>query len=231
MHVPVQAAYSGPMPELTVDVWSDVVCPWCYLGRGRLVAALAAFEHAGDVRVRWHAFELDPDAPRISGTSSAERLAARYGRTVEQAQGMHAEMEARAAAEGLRMDFARARDGNTFDAHRLIAWAQDQGAGDAMCERLMTAYFAEGEAIGDPDVLARLAGDAGLDAAAAAAMLDGTDWAGEVRDDERRAAELGIRGVPFFVLGDRFGLSGAQSAELLERVLRRAWDASARAPA
>jgi predicted DsbA family dithiol-disulfide isomerase len=218
------------MAQLTVDIWSDVVCPWCYIGKRRFEAALAQFEHRDDVTVLWHSFELDPDAPPIAEGRSAERLAAKYGMTVEEAARRQAEITTLAAQDGLTYDLAESRGGNTFDAHRLIHLAAEHGLGNAAMERLMQAYFSEREAICDPDTLQRLAVEAGLPAEEVREVLEGERYADAVRADERAATQIGVRGVPFFVLGRKYGVSGAQPAEVLLQALQQAWDEVAGPP-
>jgi predicted DsbA family dithiol-disulfide isomerase len=218
------------MAELTVDIWSDVVCPWCYIGKRRFEAALDGFEHRDDVTVLWHSFELDPDAPPVAEGTSAERLAAKYGMSVEEAARRQAEITALAAQDGLTYDLAASRGGNTFDAHRLIHLAAEHGLGDALMERLMSAYFSEREPIGDRDTLQRLAVEVGLPAEEVGEVLDGERYADAVRADERAATQVGIRGVPFFVLGRKYGVSGAQPAEVLQQALQQAWDEVAGPP-
>jgi predicted DsbA family dithiol-disulfide isomerase len=218
------------MAQLTVDIWSDVVCPWCYIGKRRFEAALAQFEHRDDVTVLWHSFELDPDAPPIAEGRSAERLAAKYGMTVEEAARRQAEITTLAAQDGLTYDLAESRGGNTFDAHRIIHLAAEHGLGNAAMERLMQAYFSEREAIGDPDTLQRLAVEAGLPAEEVREVLEGERYADAVRADERAATQIGVRGVPFFVLGRKYGVSGAQPAEVLLQALQQAWDEVAGPP-
>jgi len=208
---------------MLVDIWSDVVCPWCYLGKRRFEAALDRFEHRDAVEVHWHSFELDPQAGPSSGVAGAERLAAKYGMDVEEARARHAQLEEAAGAEGLEYHLDRTRGGNTFDAHRLHQLAIDRGLSDAVMERLMRAYFTDSEAIDDHAVLLRLVTEAGLDADEASAVLDSDRYAEEVRADEHTAARIGVRGVPFFVLGRRFGVSGAQSPEILLEALQKAW--------
>ena len=137
------------MAPLTVEIWSDIVCPWCYVGKRRFETALAAFDHRDDVAVRWRSFELDPGAPSVREHSSAEHLASKYGMSVEQAESSNAQMTELAAAEGLEYHLDRTRGGNSFGAHRLIQLALEHDLQDAMKERLMRAYFTEGEAIGD----------------------------------------------------------------------------------
>lgn len=211
--------------RLQVEVWSDIACPWCYVGKRRLEAALATFPHAAEVDVVWRAFELDPSAPRVQpeSTSYPDRLAKKYRSTSEQAQVMIDRMVATAAQDGLELRFDRIRPGNTFDAHRVIHLAGEHGQRDAMKERCLRAYLTEGEAIGDVDVLERLAVEVGLDRAEVAALLAGDRFAAEVRAEEREARELGISGVPFFVIGRRLGVSGAQPAAVLHGALTQGW--------
>jgi predicted DsbA family dithiol-disulfide isomerase len=208
---------------LMVEIWSDVVCPWCYIGKRRFEAALESFTHAAEVTVMWRSFELDQEAPRTAEGSAAERLAAKYGMSVERAEGLHAEMTERAAAEGLEFHFDRARGGNTFDAHRLIHLAATYGQQAAAQERLMRAYFSEGEAIADPETLVRLAADVGVDPDEARDVLSTDRFSDDVREDELLASRLGVQGVPFFVLNRRYGVSGAQPPEVLVQALDQAW--------
>jgi predicted DsbA family dithiol-disulfide isomerase len=209
---------------LTVDIWSDVVCPWCYLGKRRFESALSEFEHRADVAVAWHSFELDPNAGPASALTGAERLAAKYGMSVEDARARHAQLEQLAAEEGLEYHLDRTRGGNSFEAHRLHQLAIERGLGDALMERLMRAYFTEGLATGDRDVLLGLAAEAGLDPDEARAVLDSDRYADAVRTDEAVAQRIGIHGVPFFVLGRRFGVSGAQTADIMLQALEKVWD-------
>ncbi|MDB4996498.1 MAG: 2-hydroxychromene-2-carboxylate isomerase/DsbA-like thioredoxin domain protein [Myxococcaceae bacterium] len=215
---------------LEIDVWSDVACPWCWIGKRRLEAAIAAFEtrHAGDdvaIDVHWRAFELDTSAPRthVPQGSYASRIAKKYGTSVEQAQQMLTNMTETAAAEGLLFDFTKTKPGNTFDAHRLIHFADHHDKQDAMKERLLRAYFSEGEHMADAETLVRLAAEVGLDADEARAMLASDAFAKNVRADETEARAMGVGGVPFFVIDRRLGVEGAQPAEVLGRVLDRAF--------
>jgi predicted DsbA family dithiol-disulfide isomerase len=209
-------------PDMRVDIWSDVVCPWCYVGKRRFEAALARFPH--EVDVHWHAFELDPGAPTHREGSYDARLAEKYGVSVDEAAAMTANMTAVAATEGLDFRFDLARPGNTFDAHRLLHLAAEHGVQDAVKERLLRATFTEGEPIADRETLVRLAAEAGLDAAEAREVLATDRFADDVRADEDHARHLGITGVPFFVVAEKYGVSGAQPADLLLQVLERAWD-------
>ncbi len=214
------------MSSLRVDVWSDIACPWCYVGKRRLEAAIAQVGTRADVEVVWHAFELDPAAPpvRDSSESYATRLANKYGTSAAKAQGMLDNMTNVAAIDGLDFHFERVRAGNTFDAHRLIHLAGERGLQDAMKERLLRAYMTEGEAIGDREVLVRLATEAGLDAEEVRGVLASDGHADAVREDEASARELGITGVPFFVVDRKYAVSGAQPADILATVLNRALD-------
>ena len=207
---------------MKVEVWSDVVCPWCYIGKRRLEAALAGFERAGEVEVVWRSFELDPDAPPLQEGSSTEQLARKYGIPVEQARASQARLTEVAAGEGLAYRLAETRRGNSFDAHRLLHLAAARGRQDALKERLLLGYLGEGEPIGDPEALERLAVEAGLDRAEVAETLAGDRFGEEVRADERRARLLGIRAVPFFVIDGRYGVEGAQPAESILDALRHA---------
>jgi predicted DsbA family dithiol-disulfide isomerase len=208
-----------------VEVWSDVACPWCYVGKRRLEAALAEFEPRESVSVTWRSFELDPTTPRERGVDAATHLASKYGTSVEQARAMQERMAGIAAGDGLEMRPDLVRGGNTFDAHRLLHLAAEHGLGDAVKERFMRAYHVEGEPIGNADALERLAVEAGLDAAEVREVLTGDRFGAEVREDERLAAALGISAVPFFVVDRAFGAAGAQSPEILGELLRRARDA------
>ena len=210
---------------MLVEIWSDIVCPWCYIGKRRFESALSRFEHADQVEVRWRSFELDPHAPfRRSGTM-AEHLAAKYGMTVEEAGARLESLDQMAAAEGLRYDLARTRGGNTFAAHRLIhlAYERDTATGGALKEALLHAYFTDLLPVSEPDVLIDVAAGVGLDRDELAAVLESDRFAGEVRRDEAEAAALGCTGVPFFVIDRAFAVPGAQDAETFLTVLRRAW--------
>jgi predicted DsbA family dithiol-disulfide isomerase len=211
--------------KLLIDTWSDVVCPWCYVGKRRLEAALALFPHRADVEVRWRAFELDPSAPPISDShvSHAERLAKKYGMSVSKAEAAINNMTQVAAADGLEFHFEKTRSGNTFDAHRVLHLALERGVQDAVKERLLRGYMTEGVAIGEREALVELAGQAGLDREEVRAMLAGTRYAADVRADEEQARRLGISGVPFFVIGGRYAVSGAQPASVLLGALEKAW--------
>jgi predicted DsbA family dithiol-disulfide isomerase len=214
---------------MKVEIWSDVVCPWCHIGKRRFEEALSRFGHREDVEVVWKSFELDqgaesaPSGHQPDASDYARRLAAKYGTSVQDAQGMVDSMTTAAADEGLDFQFGTAVRANTFEAHQVIHLAAERGIQDQVKERLLTAYFSEGEAVGDRETLVRLASDAGLEAGEVRAALEEQRYAAAVRADEEEATALGIRGVPFFVVDRRYGVSGAQPAEQLLAVLERAW--------
>ena len=205
-------------------MWSDVVCPWCYLGKRRLESALARFPHADEVSVVWHAFELDPSAPRRRELPPSEHLARKYGMTPEQVAASWQRLTDLAAAEGLEYHLDRTQGGNTFDAHRLIQLGAERGLQGPVKERFLRAYFTESAAIGEPELLEALAVEAGLPRDEVADVLATDRFAEEVREDELTARGYGINGVPFFVVGGRYGVSGAQSSEVLLEALAAAWD-------
>jgi predicted DsbA family dithiol-disulfide isomerase len=209
---------------ITVEIWSDVVCPWCYIGKRRFEHALAEFEPA--VEIVWRSFQLDPDAPVREERGLVESFAARKGLDASQVRSMFANVTDVATGEGLTYDFDRVRAANTFDAHRLLHFAAAHGRQGELKERLLRAYFTEGEQVGDPEVLARLASEVGLDASQARRALDDGEYADDVRGDFESARAFGITGVPFFVFDRRFAVSGAQPAEVFTRALEAAREAS-----
>jgi predicted DsbA family dithiol-disulfide isomerase len=215
------------MKKLRVDIWSDVVCPWCAIGKRRFEAALARFAHKDGVEVVWRAFELDPSAPAVQQGDNPTRLARKYGRSREQAVAMMQQVAETAARDGLELDLVNARSGNTFDAHRVLHLAAERGVQDAVKERFFRGYMSERQPIGDRKVLVRLAAEAGLDAEEVRATLLSDDFGAEVREEEDVAHRMGIHGVPFFVLGGAIGVSGAQPADVLLRALEQAWERSA----
>ncbi len=211
------------MKSIQVEIWSDVVCPWCYIGKRRFESALAAFKHRDQVEVRWRSFQLDPDTPQTSEKTIVEMLAGKYGMSLERAAAANARVSTLAAQEGLEYHLEQARPENTLNAHRLIHLADKHGLQDAMKERLMRAYFTEGLRVGDIETLVRLACEVGLDAEEARTVLTGDTYADEVRADEREAQMLGITGVPFFVINEKYGISGAQPVEVFSKALEQVW--------
>jgi predicted DsbA family dithiol-disulfide isomerase len=216
----------GGVPTVVlVEIFSDVVCPWCSVGKRRFETALRQFEHADEIEVVWRAYELDPHAPTRREGDYVGRLAAKYGMSRERAVAANEQLTALAAAEGLDFHFERARPGNTFDAHRLLHYAREVGPGvqDALKERLFLGYFTEGAAIGEAETLVALAAEVGLDPTVCSEILASDRYADEVRADERAALELGVTGVPFFVVDGKFGIPGAQDADTILSILERAW--------
>ncbi|MFF9621066.1 DsbA family oxidoreductase [Streptomyces griseosporeus] len=211
---------------MRVEIWSDIACPWCYVGKARFEKALAAFPHRDDVEVVHRSFELDPGRAKGDAGPVIPMLAKKYGMSEAQAQAAEDNVGAQAAAEGLQYR-TRGRDhGNTFDMHRLLHFAKEQGRQDQLVQILYRANFAEERSVfteGD-ERLVELAVEAGLDADAARKVLADPDaYAADVRADEREAAQLGATGVPFFVLDRKYGVSGAQPAEVFAQALTQAW--------
>lgn len=212
------------LARLSIDVWSDIACPWCFVGKRRLERALETFPERSSVEVVWRSFELDPSAPRQTEPGlHAERLARKYGSSVAEAEKRIARLVELARSDGISFDFERIRPGNTFDAHRVLHHAREVGLHTAVKERFLRGYLEEGRAIGDPEVLLSLAVDAGLDADAVSGVLSSGAHSDDVRADEAEAQRLGINGVPFFVIGGRYAVSGAQPAELLGRAISQAY--------
>ncbi|MEU7223493.1 DsbA family oxidoreductase [Streptomyces chrestomyceticus] len=209
---------------MRVEIWADIACPWCYIGKARFEKGLAGFAHRGEVEIVHRSFELDPEAAPAAGTPVLEMLAQKYGVSREQAEAMEARVAEAAAGEGLGYRSDRMH-GNTFDLHRLLHLAKERGAQDALLGALYRANFAEARALGDEDVLTEVAVAAGLDEGDVRRVLADPDaYAEAVRADEREAAELGARSVPFFVIDRRYGISGGQPAEVFRQALERAWE-------
>ncbi len=208
---------------MQVDIFSDVVCPWCYIGKRRFESALAGFANADDVTVTYRSFQLDPDAPVRSTESIEEHLAGKYGRTLEEAREMNQRVTDLAAGVGLQFHLEKAQRANTFDAHRLLHLAAARGLQLELTERLLDAYFTQGALVSDHAELTELAVGAGLDRAEVAAALTGDDFAEDVRADLALAGQFGVSGVPFFVFDRKYGVSGAQETAVFTDVLDRVW--------
>ena len=206
---------------MRIEIWSDVVCPWCYIGKRRLERALGEFEHADEVEVTWRSFQLNPDAP-ATAVPTLDYLAQRFG---PQAQGMTARIAEMGRGEGLTLDFASSLTVNTLEAHRLLHLAADLGIGDAAKERLLRAHFSEGADLSDHETLTRLLVEAGAGQARVREVLAGTEYADAVQADIDMARRLGANGVPFFVIDRKYGISGAQAAETFLHALRTAYAA------
>jgi predicted DsbA family dithiol-disulfide isomerase len=216
--------------KLRVDIWSDIACPWCYIGKRRFEAALQDFPQKDQVELVWHSFELDPSAPVGNPQPMRDALARKYGRTPAQAQEMMDSMTGTAAGEGLEYHFEKTRLTNTFLAHQLLHLVAEHGQQDDMKERLLRAYMSEGQDVSELETLVALAQDVGLNASEVRAALKGGQYAQAVRQDEAQAQALGISGVPFFVLGGKYGVSGAQSADVLRGALDQVWAETHPAP-
>jgi len=208
---------------MQVEIFSDVVCPWCYIGKRRFETALERFAHADDVTVTYRSFQLEPDAPVRSTESIEQHLAAKYGRTLEEARQMNQQVTDLAAGVGLEFHLEKAQRANTFDAHRLLHLAAAHGKQAELTERLLDAYFTQGAVVSEHAELTELAVAAGLDRAEVAAMLAGDDYAEQVRADLALAGKFGVTGVPFFVFDRTYGVSGAQETAVFSEVLDRVW--------
>lgn len=208
---------------MEVEIWSDVVCPWCYLGKRRFEQALTSFEHRDKVQVTYRSFQLDPGTPPGVTTPTVEVLAEKYSMSAAQAEQAQRQMEQRAAADGLTFRMSGLRSGNTRDAHRLLQLAKAAGRQDELMERLQRAYFTEQDSIFDHESLTRLAVEAGLDRDDVAEVLASDQYADHVDTDQAMARVLGATGVPLFVIDRRYGISGAQPAATITGVLERAW--------
>jgi predicted DsbA family dithiol-disulfide isomerase len=210
--------------RMTVEIWSDVVCPFCYIGKREFERALEGFPFRDSVDVIWRSFELDPDAPVRSEFDMYGMLVSKYGGTREDAVQRVQGVVDRARTVGLEYVMDKAVIGSSFDAHRVLQFAKTVDKGDAMKERLLKAYFMEGAHLADVPTLIRLASEVGLDGAAVAEMLASTQFTEAVRQDEADARQLGVRGVPFFAIDRRFGVSGAQHSAAFLGALNQAWE-------
>ena len=214
---------------MKIEIWSDVVCPWCYIGKRRIENALAEFEHADEVEVHWRSYQLDPGAPTEPTEGTTAMLARKYGQSPEGAQQMQDRVEAVAAEEGLVYRLSQTLHLNTVDAHRLIHLAHEQGGNELqgrVKEALLAAYFTEGRNVADHAVLRDVAQAAGLDAARVEEVLGSREFEADVHADVAQAQAYGASGVPFFVVDEKYGVSGAQPTEVFTQVLERAWSES-----
>lgn len=207
---------------MRIEVWSDVVCPFCYIGKRELAAALDQFEHADKVEVVWKSFELDPTAAK-DAEDTAQHLMAKYGIDEAQVTAQNDALAERASEVGLTFNWRESKSTNTLDAHRLIKLAESQGLGDQATERLMQAFFTDGDVVSDHDVLVKVGTEIGLDEARVREMLDGMEFTEQVRTDEQQAAGYGISGVPFFLFEGQWAVSGAQPAEFFSQALDQVW--------
>jgi len=210
---------------MKIEVWSDFVCPFCYIGKRRLELALEQFPYRDQVEVEFKSFELDPNSPKYDGRSIHEALAAKYGMSVEQAKQSNEGLGRQAATVGLTFNFDDMKPGNTFDAHRLAKLGKAQGKEAVLTEKLLHAYFTESKNIGDHETLADLAESAGIDRNEALKVLeDSSQYGNDVRIDEALAQQYGISGVPFFIINSKYAISGAQPLETFSNALNKVWE-------
>ncbi|KAG4077192.1 hypothetical protein HA402_016179 [Bradysia odoriphaga] len=211
---------------MKIEIWSDIACPFCYIGKRRFESALSKFEHRNQVEIKWKSFELNADIPRRKTTTVLEFLTAHKGISSDQAKGMFKHVTQTATKDGLKFNFDIGLHGNTFDGHRLVHYATENGCGDAMKERLFSGYFVRGESVADIDTLVSMATDVGLDAEKTREMLQSDKFSDEVRTDEAQARKLGIHGVPFFRIDEKHEMSGIQAPEGFLQVLNKAWNST-----
>jgi predicted DsbA family dithiol-disulfide isomerase len=204
---------------MQIEIWSDVICPWCYIGKRNFETALDRSGHREQIDIIWRSYELDPNAPGQQPGSIRELLAHKYQVSLQEADEMIARVTAKAANAGLEYHMDIAKRGNTFDAHRLLHFAVEKQVGDKAMEAIMHAYFCEGLAVGNPAALAGVAPQFDIAESEARAILESDDYADAVRADETRAASFGISGVPFFVFDEKSGISGAQPVEVFAQAL------------
>ena len=214
---------------MRVDIWSDVVCPFCYIGKKRLEAVA---EEAGiELEVHWHSYQLDPDAPQSQTISNTERLAQKYGRTLAEVEDMQRNIADMAKAEGIEFNWQQANSGNTFNAHRLIHLAQSKGLGNEAKEALFYSYMTQGLKIGERETLEDVAARIGLNPVEVDDLLDGNEFADFVEFDQEVARDqLKVTGVPFFVFDQRIALAGAQPRDVFLKVLEKAQEGPAAKP-
>jgi predicted DsbA family dithiol-disulfide isomerase len=209
--------------DMKIDIFSDVACPWCYIGKRRLEQALDGFAHRDQVEIEWKSFELAPQLPSVTNLTPAQYMTKSKGVAPARLEAMTAHMTQLAVAEGLDMRMDKAKLFNTRKAHQLLHYAKTVGKQSELKEKLFRASFTEGSQLGDPDVLIELAGEIGIDRAAAKEVLDSGRYLQAVLDDEKQAQALGAHGIPFFIVNGKAALSGAQSSETFSRMLETAW--------
>ncbi|MDU1848175.1 MAG: DsbA family oxidoreductase [Niallia nealsonii] len=209
---------------MKIEVWSDYVCPFCYIGKRRLEMALEQFPYKDQVEVEFKSFELDPNAEMYAGKSIHEVLAGKYRMSVEEAKNANSNVGSQAASTGLKYDFDNMKPTNTFAAHRLTKYAQTVGKEKELTEKLLYSYFTEGKLISDHNTLVGIGKSVGLEEEDQRKVLaDSTSFANDVRIDEALASQIGVTGVPFFVINQKYSISGAQPLETFKRVLEQVW--------
>lgn len=210
--------------KLKIEIWSDVMCPFCYIGKRRIENALDQFPNKEHVEIEWKSFQLDPSTKSQPGKSTYDYLAERYGRDRQWSVEMHNNIAQQAKADGLEYNFDKAVIANSFDAHRLSHLAKKHGVGNALEELIFKAYFTEGKDVADHNTLIDLGISVGLDSTEISAMLNSDLFADAVQKDIAEAQQIGVRGVPFFVMDRKYAVSGAQPLEAFSESLQKSWD-------
>ena len=209
---------------MKIELWSDFACPFCYIGKKRFEQALEKFPHKDQVEIILKAYQLNPNAPKVMTKGPAESFAKGHGMTVEQAKQRFEMFVEQAKTVGLTYNYDAIQMTNSFDAHRLAKWANQFGKEYEVTDRIMKAYFTDGLNIADSDTLGALAAEVGLDKTVALKVLKGKDYADQVQAEMTEAREVGVQGVPFFVLNRKYGISGAQPVEYFSQVLETLWE-------
>jgi len=207
--------------KMKVEIWSDIMCPFCYIGKRKFESALEGFNAAAQIELQWHSFQLDPDIQAGDNKNLYQYLSERKGISLQQSVEMHKQVTAMAKEVGLEYNFDKAVVANSFDAHRLIQLAKTVGLADAAEEQLFLAYFTEGKDVSDHAVLKVLGKNIGLDEAQVSEMLNSDKYTKEVQQDIAKAAQTGVRGVPFFVFNRKYAVSGAQSPDIFLQALKQ----------
>ncbi len=208
---------------MKIEIWSDFACPFCYIGKTRFEQALAAFKHKNKVDIVYKAYQLNPNAPKVMMGSADEAFAKSHNMTKEQAKERFKMFTQNAKTVGLEYRYDLIQMTNTFDAHRLAKWANTLGKEDVITSRLMKAYFTEGQNLADTKALINLAAEVGLDPKEAEKVLKNNEYSDQVTAQQQEARQLGVQGVPFFVINRKYGISGAQQTDYFTRALEQIW--------
>lgn len=212
------------MDKLKIEIWSDVMCPFCYIGKRRIEQALADFPHNESVEIEWKSYQLDPEAPKNSPLDSYDYLANRYGKDRTWSIETHNQVTEQAKLDGLEYRFDRSVVANSFDAHRLSHFAKSKGKGNELEELIFKAYFTDGKNVSDLEMLVELGKSVGLDENELRTVLESDQYSDEVKIDIHEANQIGVRGVPFFVFDSKYAVSGAQPREAFDQTLAKAWE-------
>lgn len=208
---------------MKIEIWSDFVCPFCYIGKKRLEKALKEFSHNEEIEVEYKSYQLDPEAKYVPGKSHYETFAQLKGISMDQVMALHEQIKQQAADEGLIYNFDDMKYANTLDAHRVAKYAEEHGKGEEIAERLFYAHFTESKLLSDQETLIKIASEVDLDPEEVRKALKSNSYVYEVQADIREAMQLGVRGVPFFVFNDKYGVSGAQPVEVFTQVLEKVY--------